>query len=85
MEVKKLTDVEVITFMVYWASTPAIERESITLEFSASGVAESAARKLQAIQQNKVIEIKIMGRFLKLLRGSISDLNLLTIYKSIEL
>lgn len=85
MEVKKLTDVEVLTFMAYWASTPTIERESITLEFSASGVAESAARKLQAIPQNKVIEIKIMGRFLKLLRGSISDLNLLTIYKSIEL
>ena len=85
MEVKKLTDMEVLAFMAYWASTPAIERESITLEFSTSGVAESAARKLQAIPQNKVIEIKIMGRFLKLLRGSISDLNLLTIYKSIEL
>lgn len=85
MEVKKLTNVEVLAFMAYWASTPAIERESITLEFSNLEVAESAARKLQAIPHNKVIEIKIMGRFLKLLRGSISDLNLLTIYKSIEL
>lgn len=85
MEVKKLTDYEVCAFMAYWACIRTIERESITLEFSTCTVAESAARKIQAIPSNKVIEIKILGRFLKLTRGSISDLKLLTVYKSIEL
>ena len=85
MEVKKLTDYEVCAFMAYWSCIRTIERESITLEFSACTVAESAARKLRDIQGNKVIEIKILGRFLKLTRGSVSDLALLTVYKSIEL
>ena len=85
MEVKKLTDYEVCSFMAYWACIRTIERETITLEFSSGVVAENAARALQAIPSNKVIEIKILGRFLKLTRGSVSDLPLLTIYKSIEL
>ena len=85
MEVKKLTDYEVCSFMAYWACIRTMEREIITLEFSASTVAENAARMIQAIPSNKIIEIKILGRFLKLTRGSVSDLKLLTIYKSIEL
>ena len=85
MEVKKLTDYEICSFMAYWACIRALEREIITLEFSTSTVAESAARKLHSLPSNKIIEIKILGRFLKLTRGSVSDLQLLTIYKSIEL
>lgn len=85
MEVKKLTDYEICSFMAYWACIRTMEREIITLEFSASTVAENAARKLHSLPSNKIIEIKILGRFLKLTRGSVSDPPLLTIYKSIEL
>ena len=85
MDVKRLTDYEICSFMAYWACIRALEREIITLEFSASTVAENAARKLHSLPSNKIIEIKILGRFLKLTRGSVSDLPLLTIYKSIEL
>ena len=85
MNVKKLTDYEICSFMAYWACIPALEREIITLEFSTSTVAESAARKLHSLPSNKIIEIKILGRFLKLTRGSFSDLPVLTIYKSIKL
>ena len=85
MDIEKLTDLEICSFMAYWACIQTIERESITLEFSTSTVAESAARKLHHLPSNKIIEIKILGRFLKLTRGSVSDLPLLTIYKSIEL
>ena len=85
MEVKKLTDYEICSFMAYWACIRTIERETITLEFSTSTVTENAARMIQALPSNKIIEIKILGRFLKLTRGSVSDLKLLTIYKSIEL
>ena len=85
MEVKKLTDYELCSFMAYWACIRALEREIITIEFSTSTVAESAARKLHSLPSNKIIEIKILGRFLKLTRGSVSDLPLLTIFKRIEL
>ena len=85
MEVKKLTDYEICAFMAYWACIRTIERETITIEFSSGVVAENAARKIQEIKNNKVIEIKILGRFLKLTRGSVSDLKVLTVYKSIEL
>ena len=85
MDVKRLTDYEICSFMAYWACIRALEREIITLELSASTVAENAARKLHSLPSNKIIEIKILGRFLKLTRGSVSDLPLLTIYKSIEL
>lgn len=85
MEVKKLTDYEICAFMAYWACIRTIERETITLEFSSGIIAENAARQVQNIPSNKVIEIKIFGRFLKLTRGSVSDLKLLTVYKSIEL